>query len=880
LRRLLCLLIPDGVDPVLYLVGRFGCVLDEDAADKARGFVYAKLRARLEKIAAKEPELAAALAELAERMLWSLGGLLASPEAARRAHDVLFYLFEGYYTKDGVRLYERIEGAVEEAVRRAEEAGVIDAEYRVKQWVLTVLDILATAGERYRRDGLKAISTVEKALRTTAFAGLSASALYSLYQGLYSEAVVSAVASAVALAEAGRFREAVERVRRAAEALYEEARELFEKVKVTLQRLVELLVEAVARALAWADAHKAYLFLMAAVAAGLVALQYALEAWGLVELGRLSYAVLGVGPYGSATAERLREALEKRWQVDAVAGEVEGPFRKALAKMVNAYEEVEKARRKIEGVRKGAPFVITREELAAVRRAWREMAEAAEEFRKAAAEIVNTRPELRKALEIDEAKARELAAATADELPRFSGLNAGTKAYAALLSLAEGGMYGHIASVLLREGRLKDLLRQPPTTAYNTARELAGAAGESLHPSRMEKPKPETKALLLFFAGLDEGHFKKLSDVEVFIQKGESTYVVIRRAGEEAPSSPLAELVVAKGGAALLVGGLLFEELKRAYEGGLRGGVEVPPAGRLSSALGWLATDVTIEGNYVMAGTAQRWQAAALHMLLGKPDKIEISFFTVTMEGLKPAFVMKWRREVLDNLVKEAEWVKHIPDVENSGVKSFDDLIRLSWNDVVDIVKKAGDVLKQHITCRGGGQCGEEKIGEMLKTLEAFAEKAKKWARGGLGGEEAERFYREARKYLAPALLLLELKNAKTQKEREAPRGGAKPEETLWRFGLAFAAAVAGDGAVRRGGVRLYSGDGGAALLWLAVLQKAGELAGFKPRLYVKDKYYHLEVSGQENAAALAALMPAVGLNPKAEEAVDMFREWAEREVR
>lgn len=37
-----------------------------------------------------------------------------------------------------------------------------------------------------------------------------------------------------------------------------------------------------------------------------------------------------------------------------------------------------------------------------------------------------------------------------------------------------------------------------------------------------------------------------------------------------------------------------------------------------------------------------------------------------------------------------------------------------------------------------------------------------------------------------------------------------------------------------------------------------------------------MEVSGRRNAAALAALMPAVGLNPKAEKAVDMFREWAE----
>ena len=52
-------------------------------------------------------------------------------------------------------------------------------------------------------------------------------ALYSVYHGLYSKAVVS---SAVALVEVGRFREAVEYVQKAAKALYEAAREVFEKV--------------------------------------------------------------------------------------------------------------------------------------------------------------------------------------------------------------------------------------------------------------------------------------------------------------------------------------------------------------------------------------------------------------------------------------------------------------------------------------------------------------------------------------------------------------------------------------------------------------------------------------------------------------------------
>jgi hypothetical protein len=125
--------------------------------------------------------------------------------------------------------------------------------------------------------------------RKAASAGLSA-ALYSVYHGLYSEAVVSSVASAVALVDVGRFREAVEYVQKAAKALYEAAKEAFEKVKVSLQRLAELFVEAVARVLARVDENKAYLFLMAAAAAGVVALSAALNLWGLVEMEKLAYA--------------------------------------------------------------------------------------------------------------------------------------------------------------------------------------------------------------------------------------------------------------------------------------------------------------------------------------------------------------------------------------------------------------------------------------------------------------------------------------------------------------------------------------------------------------------------------------------------------------
>jgi len=143
--------------------------------------------------------------------------------------------------------------------------------------------------------------------REAASARLSA-ALYSVYHGLYSEAVVSSVASAVALAEVSRFGEAVEYVQRAAKALYE-AREVFERVKVTVQRLVELFVEAVARELAWVDEHKAYLFLMAAVAAGVVALSAALNMWGLVELDKLAYAASLTPFVAAGVKEHPREEV-------------------------------------------------------------------------------------------------------------------------------------------------------------------------------------------------------------------------------------------------------------------------------------------------------------------------------------------------------------------------------------------------------------------------------------------------------------------------------------------------------------------------------------------------------------------------------------------
>jgi len=131
------------------------------------------------------------------------------------------------------------------------------------------------------------------------------------------------MASAVALAEVGHFREAVEYLQKAAKALYETAKEVFERVKVVAQRLVELFAEAFARALAWIDEHKAYLFLTAAVAAGAIALSAALNLWGLIELEKLAYAasapfVAGLADAGGKAAERFKTLAKRyeRWRAD------------------------------------------------------------------------------------------------------------------------------------------------------------------------------------------------------------------------------------------------------------------------------------------------------------------------------------------------------------------------------------------------------------------------------------------------------------------------------------------------------------------------------------------------------------------------------------
>jgi len=94
---------------------------------------------------------------------------------------------------------------------------------------------------------------------------------------------------------------------------------------------------------------------------------------------------------------------------------------------------------------------------------------------------------LKSLLEVDFGIAEELAEARGVELSKYSNANMGTKVYAALLSIARGGIYGHAAMLLMAEGALADVVLSTPGGAYEKAKDVAKERGEAVDPSRSHK---------------------------------------------------------------------------------------------------------------------------------------------------------------------------------------------------------------------------------------------------------------------------------------------------------------------------------------------------------------------------------------------------------
>jgi hypothetical protein len=379
--------------------------------------------------------------------------------------------------------------------------------------------------------------------------------------------VVSSATSAVALVEVGQFREAVEYVQKAAKTLYEAAKEVFEQVKVSLQRLAELFVEAVARVLARVDKHKAYLFLMAAVSAGAVALSAALNPWGLIELDKLAYAasltpfvIAGVKEYSREEAfSILRSAPDpyekfKDMARAANAGKAKLPqpwesFRMLI--MPKRSEEKRlmrsKAYRGLDERKKKALFyaaLALEEAFGVYRSALRgyaeergkavekrvevgeepfkrvmympdlgrliQLAEKEEAAFENALEILRERLNeyavkysLRDLLDVKEDVARRLAEAGYWKLSKFSGVNFGVKALAALIAyreyaLGRRGIFGKAAWHWLEGDESAWLLYYTPRTAYDNAKRA-----EVERPAAVEEMVAEALRRLFLKPGAD-----------------------------------------------------------------------------------------------------------------------------------------------------------------------------------------------------------------------------------------------------------------------------------------------------------------------------------------------------------------------------------------
>jgi len=627
-----------------------------------------------------------------------------------------------------------------------------------------------------------------------------------MHHKLYSEAVVSSIASAVALAETGRFKEAVKHVQRAAKALYEAAKEIFEHVKVAVQRLVELFVEAVTRVLAWIDEHRAYLFLKAA---GAVALGVALNLWGAIELEKLAYAAsltpffVGLADVGERATERFRALGERyeRGRVDEslIDGVLGGPLRGerpyvALLKLAGSANlpkplaELRRALTRVEGgaekdaavvaalvlyktlvnnaeaygkwagwykwarsLVKEREFTVKAEEVKRLREAQKRLENAAEEARRELNNVLalyashsrDLYEKLKPHLEVDLGKAEVLAEARRGELSKYSDAGLGTRAYAALLSVARGGAYGHAAMLLIGEGALADIVISTPEGAYEKAGKIAKGRGEVVDPSysgRRERsvgqPSWEDRAASALLRYL----LSRAIDEDLMFRRVEGGFEVFRAYG--GVETRIDELKIGKAAHS----NTGEEELRRFVEMAKETAPDLSGIRKIWQTLEWLNTDVSFLRKQIVAGTAHPWQLRWYIALLGE-GKIGGSGANVTEEGVKPNVAMYWPREALDRIIAAER--EELESLLGRPVKSWRELVdAIDWSWVLERVGELAGALKSWIGPEKMSDAERERLvrrmlGE-LALLVHFAEARR--------GKDDSRWREERAKRLAKAV--------------------------------------------------------------------------------------------------------------------------------
>ena len=133
---------------------------------------------------------------------------------------------------------------------------------------------------------------------------------------------------------------------------------------------------------------------------------------------------------------------------------------KTLVKNAGAYGEWAEWYEWARGLVERQEFTVSAGDIKRLREAQRRLEEVAEEVRRELNSVLalyrshsrDLYEKLRPHLEVDFGEAEELAEARVNELYGLGDVNMGTKVYAALLSVAKGGIYGHAAMLLMGEG--------------------------------------------------------------------------------------------------------------------------------------------------------------------------------------------------------------------------------------------------------------------------------------------------------------------------------------------------------------------------------------------------------------------------------------------
>ncbi|MEM4651889.1 MAG: PaRep2b protein, partial [Pyrobaculum sp.] len=421
---------------------------------------------------------------------------------------------------------------------------------------------------------------------------------------------------------------------------------------------------------------------------------------------------------------------------------------------------------------------------------------------------------LRDLLDVNEDVARRLAEAEAPELPEFSGVSFGTKAYAALVAYREyawgrWGVFGKAAWYWLEVGGSARLLYYAPITAYIKAKKAR--AGRS---AAVEELVAEAFRRLFLKPGADH-HSDFIKELEkgsklalMFERETESSYVF--RLYNMKEGGKLDELgislrisKVGEGEKAGIIYALIFDverwlgffvqKLDAAEKAAKDVRERLPVEDLLLYMLGWVASDVAITRNkkgerVLRMSTSHLWQLAETHALFGWSRVVELRM-NLTLEGPKLAVEVEAPLENLDDAIRisaEGGWLKML------GTKAgLEDLMHVkSWEGLKQWVAKNWDVVVDAAVRR---------LGEGVRCeLEALRNK--------LDDDKI------AREVVVPALLLI-----------QAERLGVN-ETTLRYFAAVASGTIGGDGSVSaaEGKVVSASGKHAVALHWGAVLAAYG----------------------------------------------------------